>query len=207
MLQGTNPSDRVMLGQTSGRGHKAQVIKKILFLGCILYFVVCPPQAEYFASAQSPSVRVKDIAHVLEARDNQLMGFGLVVGLKNTGDRSQTGFTQQALTNLLSRMGVVPQSVDFKSRNVAAVMVTATLPSFVKPGQKMDVTVSSMGDATSLQGGTLLITPLQGVNEEVYAVAQGSLLIGLESTTPSIPYVRHGQTTVGRIPGGALVEK
>jgi flagellar P-ring protein precursor FlgI len=152
-------------------------------------------------------VRIKDIARVLEARENQLMGFGLVVGLRNTGDRSQTGFTQQALTNLLSRMGVVPQTVDFRSRNVAAVMITATLPPFVKSGQKLDVTVSSVGDATSLQGGTLLLTPLQGADGNVYAVAQGSLLVGVESSAPSVPYVRQRQTTVGRIPGGALVEK
>lgn len=159
------------------------------------------------AYAASPSVRIKDIAHVLEARENQLMGFGLVVGLRNTGDKNQTGFTQQALTNLLSRMGVVPQSVDFKSRNVAAVMVTATLPPFIRPGQKIDVTVSSVGNATSLQGGTLLITPLHGVDDKVYAVSQGSLLVGLPAGTPSVPYIKQKQTTVGRIPGGALVEK
>jgi flagellar P-ring protein precursor FlgI len=135
------------------------------------------------------------------------MGFGLVVGLRNSGDRSQTGFTQQALTNLLSRMGMVPQSVDFRSRNVAAVMVTATLPPFIKPGQKLDVTVSSLGDATSLQGGTLLITPLHGVDDQVYAVAQGSVLVGIEPSTPVVPYVRQRQATVGRIPNGALVEK
>lgn len=158
-------------------------------------------------SAASPAVRIKDIAHVLEARENQLMGFGLVVGLRNSGDRNQTGFTQQALTNLLSRMGVVPQTVDFKSRNVAAVIVTAKLPPFVKSGQKLDVTVSSMGDATSLQGGTLLLTPLHGVDDKVYAVAQGSLLVGLAAGTPSVPYIKQKQTTVGRIPGGALVEK
>ncbi|MBU0502107.1 MAG: flagellar basal body P-ring protein FlgI [bacterium] len=158
-------------------------------------------------SLAAPSVRVKDIAHVLEARDNQLMGFGLVVGLRNSGDRSQTGFTQQALTNLLSRMGVVPQTVDFKSRNVAAVMVTATLPPFIKPGQKIDVTVSSVGDATSLQGGTLLLTPLHGADNKIYAVSQGSLLVGVQTEAPSVPYVRAKQTTVGLIPSGALVER
>jgi flagellar P-ring protein precursor FlgI len=156
----------------------------------------------------SPAVRVKDIGRVLEARENQLMGFGLVVGLRNSGDRSQTGFTQQALTNLISRMGMMPQSVDFKSRNVAAVMVTATLPPFVRPGHKIDVTVSSMGDATSLQGGTLLITPLQGVDGNVYAVAQGSLIVGVDPGMPAnVPYVRQRQVTAGRVPGGALVEK
>lgn len=175
---------------------------RVIIILCSVFCVLCSS-----AHAVSPSVRIKDIAHILEARENQLMGFGLVVGLRNTGDRSQTGFTQQALTNLLSRMGVVPQAVDFRSRNVAAVMVTATLPPFVKPGQKLDITVSSLGDATSLQGGTLLITPLHGVDDQVYAVAQGSLLVGIESSAPFVPYVRQRQATVGRIPSGALVEK
>ncbi len=176
-------------------------MKKILFLLIVSLLIVnC-------SLAVSPSVRIKDISHILEARDNQLMGFGLVVGLRNTGDRKQTGFTQQALTNLLSRMGVVPQSVDFNSKNVAAVVVTAKLPPFMKPGQKLDITVSSVGDATSLQGGTLLITPLHGVDDQVYAVAQGSLLVGLDKSTPNVPYVRHGKQTVGRVPNGALVEK
>ncbi|MBU0686345.1 MAG: flagellar basal body P-ring protein FlgI [Candidatus Margulisbacteria bacterium] len=157
-------------------------------------------------SASAP-VRIKDIGHVLEARENQLMGFGLVVGLKNSGDSQQTGFTQQALTNLLSRMGVVPQSVDFKSRNAAAVMVTATLPPFMKPGQKLDINVSSMGDARSLQGGTLLITPLVGVDDEIYAVAQGRLVIGGLGDTQTISPLRGENTNVGHIPGGALVEK
>ena len=171
----------------------------------ILFSIFCLLTSSVIAV--SPPVRIKDIAHILEARENQLMGFGLVVGLRNTGDRSQTGFTQQALTNLLSRMGVVPQSVDFRSRNVAAVMVTATLPPFVKPGQKLDITVSSLGDATSLQGGTLLITPLNGVDDQVYAVAQGSVIVGVESSAPVVPYVRQRQVTVGRVSNGALVEK
>ncbi|MFC1540716.1 flagellar basal body P-ring protein FlgI [Candidatus Margulisiibacteriota bacterium] len=175
---------------------------RLLIVLCSLLCVLCSG-----LEAQAPAVRIKDISHILEARENQLMGFGLVVGLRNSGDRSQTGFTQQALTNLLSRMGVVPQSVDFRSRNVAAVMVTATLPPFIKPGQKLDITVSSMGDATSLQGGTLLITPLRGVDDQVYAVAQGSLIMGVESESPSVPYVRRRQTTVGRVPNGAMVEK
>lgn len=180
--------------------------KGIIFFIIFISFAFCIFSFK-FVEAASPEVRIKDIAHILEARENQLMGFGLVVGLRNSGDKTQTGFSQQALTNLLSRMGVVPQTVDFKSRNVAAVMVTATLPPFVKPGQKLDVTVSSLGDATSLQGGTLLVTPLQGVDDQVYAVAQGNLVIGLEPTSPNVPYIRQRQSTVGRIPGGALVEK
>ncbi|MFH1386944.1 MAG: flagellar basal body P-ring protein FlgI [bacterium] len=180
---------------------KNKNIRYLIFIVCLL-FGACD-----LSFAASPSARIKDIAHIQGARDNQIMGFGLVVGLHNTGDRRQTGFTQQALTNLLSRMGVVPQTVDFKSRNVAAVMVTATLPPFVKPGQKIDVTVSSVGDATSLQEGTLLMTTLQAADDQVYAVAQGSVLVGAESSFPNVPYVRQRQVTAGRIPGGALVEK
>jgi flagellar P-ring protein precursor FlgI len=175
-------------------------VKKLIMLAS--FILMCS-----VVFAQESAVRIKDLAHVLEARDNQLIGFGLVVGLGNTGDKSQTGFTQQALTNLLSRMGVVPQNIDFKSRNVAAVMVTANLPAFAKPGQRIDVTVSSVGDATTLQGGTLLLTPLRGVDEQVYAVAQGNLLVGDPVNTPRVPYVRQRQTTVGGIPSGALVEK
>ncbi|HTY13741.1 MAG TPA: flagellar basal body P-ring protein FlgI [Candidatus Omnitrophota bacterium] len=154
----------------------------------------------------APTVRIKDIAHVLQARDNQLMGFGLVVGLRNTGDTQQTGFTKQAITNLLSKMGVAPQ-LDFKSRNVAAVMVTADLPPYAKSGQKLDVTVSSMGDATSLAGGTLLFTPLTGADSDIYATAQGNITVGQDSLAPNLPPLRTSQATVGSIPGGALIEK
>ena len=174
---------------------------KVLIIFSVLVFI------SVGAFGESPPVRIKDIAHVLQARENQLMGFGLVVGLRHTGDSTQTGFTRHALTNLLSRMGVVPEGVDFRSRNAAAVMVTTNLPPFVKSGQKLDVTVSSVGDAASLIGGTLLLTPLQGADEDVYAVAQGPVSIGgLYETTHTRTFEQF-QTTVGRIPGGALVEK
>jgi flagellar P-ring protein precursor FlgI len=159
-----------------------------------------------FALAASAPARIKDIAHVLEARDNQLMGFGLVSGLKNTGDTIQTEFTKQALTNLLSRMGIAPQDKDFRSKNVAAVMVTAKLPAFINSGQKIDVTVSSLGDATSLQGGTLLMTPLQGADDNVYAVAQGQLALGVVGNA-NISASDKKLTNVGSIINGAIVEK
>jgi len=178
---------------------------KVLIL-FILTFTFCLLSFEP-SVAVAPSVRIKDIAHILEARENQLMGFGLIVGLRGSGDSSQTGFTKQALTNLLSRMGVVPQGVDFKSKNVAAVIVTTNLPAFIKKGQRLDVIVSAVGDATSLQGGTLLTTPLQGVDEQVYAVAQGSLVVAQSGTSPRIPPYSKRHGNVGRIPGGALVEK
>ena len=160
-----------------------------------------------FCIAAYPPVRVKDIAHVLEARDNQLMGFGLVIGLKHTGDSLQTGFTKQALTNLLNRMGIAPQDNDFKSKNVAAVIVTANIPPYVKGGQRLDVTVSSVGDAASLKGGTLLQTPLFGADNAVYAVAQGGLLMGDVSSGDYLPSTKGEQGTVGRVPSGAIVEK
>jgi flagellar P-ring protein FlgI len=133
------------------------------------------------------------------------MGFGLVIGLKNTGDTIQTEFTKRALTNLLSRVGIVPGEKDFKSKNVAAVMVTAKLPAFMGNGQKIDVTVSSLGDATSLNGGTLLMTPLQGPDDVVYAVAQGPLESGFNDPNGSM--VDKRQTNVARILNGAIVEK
>jgi len=175
-------------------------LKKIFFSFAAILFLASP------LFAVSPMVRVKDIAHVVEARENQLLGFGLVVGLRNTGDSQQTGFTKQAMTNLLSKLGLIPQ-LDFKSRNVAAVMVTCTLPPFVKSGQKLDVTVSSMGDATSLQYGTLILTPLEGADSQVYATAQGSVLTGQDQVSPNLQPIHNTSVTAGRIPSGGLVEK
>ena len=179
-----------------------------------------------YCYAASPSVRIKDIATIQQARENQLMGFGLVVGLRHTGDSQQTEFTKQALTNLLSAMGLqapspisrsntnpiynysdIPKNKEFKSKNVAAVMVTATLPPFLKPGQKIDVTVSSVGDATSLRGGTLLMTPLQGSDGAVYAMAQGSVSLGGASGGAGMLPMNRETTTAARIPNGAIVEK
>lgn len=158
------------------------------------------------ARAADVTVRVKDIARVLEARNNQIMGFGLVVGLHNTGDSNRTGFTEEALASLLQRMGVT-LSGKLTSRNIASVMVTADLPAFAKNGSRLDVVVSSMGDATSLDGGTLLLTPMQGPDSQVYAVAQGPVSVrGYQEKAPA-ESLRKNQATVGRIPGGALVEK
>ncbi|OGC14206.1 hypothetical protein A3J90_02405 [candidate division WOR-1 bacterium RIFOXYC2_FULL_37_10] len=160
----------------------------------------------FFVCQAAVPVRVKDIASILGARENQIMGFGLVVGLRNTGDSQSTGFTKQAMTNLLAKMGMAPQ-MDFKSRNVAAVMVTTNLPAFVKSGQKLDVTVSSLGDASSLAGGTLLFTPLEGPDGNVYAVAQGNVSVDQDVVVPNLSPVRRNHATTGRIPHGALVEK
>jgi flagellar P-ring protein precursor FlgI len=176
--------------------------KDILLL-CFISAVLFMPFS--FSFAASPSARVKDIAHVLEARDNQLIGFGLVAGLKNTGDSIQTEFTKQALTNLLSRMGIAPGEKEFKSKNVAAVMVTAKLPPYYQMGQKIDVSVSSLGDATSLQGGNLLMTPLQGADDIVYAVAQGPVTLGFSGVEGVL--IDKRQTNAGRVINGGIVER
>ncbi|MFH0886874.1 MAG: flagellar basal body P-ring protein FlgI [bacterium] len=177
-------------------------IVQLMILGAFAAQILAPA-----VFAVSPSVRIKDIARVLEAHENQLMGFGLVIGLKNTGDSNQTVFTRQALTNLLSHMGIPPQEKEFRSRNVAAVMVTAKLAAFTKTGQKLDVTVSSLGDAISLRGGTLILTPLQGVDGEIYAIAQGPLAVGGQNEKVTVPLVDRAPTTVGIISDGAVVEK
>jgi flagellar P-ring protein precursor FlgI len=165
-----------------------------------------PPQAP---AAPQRIARLKDIAQVEGIRDNQLIGYGLVVGLAGTGDKQQTIFSVQTLSNMLQRMGVNVQSQlsTIQVRNIAAVFVTATLPPFARPGLKIDVTVSSIGDAKSLAGGTLLLTPLNAADGKVYAAAQGPLVIGGYSagTSANAKVVNH--PTVGRIPEGALVER
>jgi len=155
-----------------------------------------------FVQPSLAGVRIKEIAHFEGARDNQLMGYGIVVGLNGTGDKGKSAFTVRGLASMLQRMGLKINSSEISVKNAAAVMVTATLPPFVKSGTKIDVTLSSLGDAKSLAGGILLQTPLQGANGKVYAVAQGSVSLGgLESGTQSGSF-----NTVARIPDGALVE-
>jgi len=153
--------------------------------------------------------RLKEIASLEGVRDNQLIGYGLVVGLNRTGDKQQTVFSFQALTNMLRRMGMVIDPTTIQVRNLAAAIVTATLPPFAQPGTHIDVTVAAVGDATSLQGGLLVLTPLKAANGETYAVAQGSLLIGGFSAAGgrggSSQTVNH--PTAGRVPAGAIVEK
>jgi flagellar P-ring protein FlgI len=151
--------------------------------------------------------RIKDIAHVQGVRDNQLLGYGLVVGLDGSGDSRQTRFTTQTLSNLLKLEGVVVDPRSIQVSNTAAVMVTATLPPFARMGGKIDVTVSSIGDADSLQGGVLLMTPLRAANGEVFAVAQGAVSIGGFAARTATASVQRNQPTAGRIPQGALVER
>ncbi|MBG3876990.1 flagellar basal body P-ring protein FlgI [Desulfovibrio oxamicus] len=153
------------------------------------------------------AVRIKDIASFGGVRDNQLVGYGLVVGLGGTGDKKDSTFTMSSMVNMLERMGVAVDPAKMKPKNVAAVMVTTRMPVSAKPGTRLDVTVSSMGDATSLQGGVLLITPLKGVDGKVYSLAQGPLALGGFSVEGQAARAQKNVTTVGTIPGGAIVER
>jgi flagellar P-ring protein FlgI len=189
------------------------VFQRILaiFLALLLLGTIPPGlrAKEETVPAARRVARLKDISEIEGIRDNQLIGYGLVVGLNGTGDKQQTIFSVQTLGNMLQRMGVNVQSQvsTIQVKNIAGVFVTATLPPFARPGLKIDVTVSSVGDAKSLVGGTLLLTPLTGVDGKVYAAAQGSLVTGGYSagTSANSKVVNH--PTVGRIPEGALVER
>lgn len=153
-------------------------------------------------------VRVKDITTIRGMRANQLVGYGLVTGLKGTGDSLRSApFTEQSLNSMLDRMGVNIRGLGARTRNVAAVMVTAELPPFSVGGNRIDVTVTSLGDASSLAGGVLLMTPLQAPDGRVYAVAQGSVTISGFEAKGQNEVVTHGVPTAGRIAGGALVER
>jgi flagellar P-ring protein precursor FlgI len=153
--------------------------------------------------------RLKDLASIGGVRQNQLSGYGLVFGLDGTGDQTtQTPFTVQSIMAMLQQKGVnLPAGVQLQLKNVAAVMVTASLPAFAQPGQTIDVTVSSMGNAKSLRGGTLLMTPLQGADGQVYAIAQGNVLVGGAGASSGGASVQVNQLAVGRISGGATVER
>lgn len=153
------------------------------------------------------AVRIKDIATFSGVRDNQLVGYGLVVGLNGTGDKKDSTFTMRSMVNMLENMGVSVTQKQLKPKNVASVMVTAKMPVSSKPGTKLDVTVSSLGDATSLLGGVLLLTPLKGIDGKVYALAQGSLAIGGFSVNGAAATAQKNVTTAGIIPGGATIER
>jgi flagellar P-ring protein precursor FlgI len=155
----------------------------------------------------SSQVRIKDIAGVQGARGNQLMGYGIVVGLDGSGDSNQTIFTAQSVLNTLKRLNINVDPAIIKVKNVAAVIVTADLPAFVKNGNRIDVTVSSLGDARSLQGGTLIQAPLQGADGSVYAVAQGPVSIGGFNVSAGGASAQKNHVNAGRIPAGAIVER
>ncbi len=155
------------------------------------------------------AVRIKEVAGVQGVRSNQLVGYGLVVGLDGTGDQTtQTPFTTQSLNAMLQQLGVtVPPGTGMQLKNVASVLVTATLPAFAQPGQPLDVTVSSLGNAKSLRGGTLIGTPLRGADNQVYALAQGNLIVAGAGASAGGSKVQINHLLAGRIPGGATVER
>ncbi|MEZ5644549.1 MAG: flagellar basal body P-ring protein FlgI [Burkholderiaceae bacterium] len=163
----------------------------------------------WHATALGQTIRIKEVAAVQGVRSNQLTGFGLVVGLDGTGDQTtQMPYTAQGMSNYLQQLGLnLPADAKVSFKNVAAVMVTAQLPAFARPGQMIDVTVSSMGNAKSLRGGTLIATPLKGLDGEIYAIAQGNLLVGGAGAAAGGSKVQVNHLSAGRIPAGAQVER
>jgi flagellar P-ring protein precursor FlgI len=158
-------------------------------------------------AAASSAVRVKELAAVQGTRDNQLFGYGIVVGLAGSGDTERVLFTQQSVANMLGRLGIRLDPAQVRARNVAAVMVTGRLPAFARPGATVDVAVASMGNARSIAGGVLLLTPLTAADGQVYAVAQGSVQVGGYAAGARGSYSTKNTPTSGRIPSGATVER
>ena len=166
--------------------------------------------AVLFLTSNACAERIKDIANIAGVRDNQLAGYGLVVGLDGTGDQTtQTPFTVQSIVNMLGNMGVtMPPGTNLQLKNVAAVMVTADLPAFAQPGQRIDITISSIGNAKSLKGGALVMTPLKGADGQIYAIAQGNMVVGgVAANGPGGGTQTINHQLAGRIPGGATVER
>jgi flagellar P-ring protein precursor FlgI len=184
---------------------RSRLLKAVRLAGAVLALLLVAALAPAPATAQ---VRIKDIASFEGVRDNLLVGYGLVVGLNGTGDNlSNSPFTQQSIIGMLERLGVNIRGENFKPKNVAAVMVTATLPPFSREGSRIDITVSAIGDAKSLQGGTLLVTPLMGADGQVYAVGQGPVAIAGFSAEGDAASVTKGTPTNGRIASGAVIER
>lgn len=172
-------------------------MKKILLISLLLFSI----------SSEIYSQRIKDIAYLGGENAEQILGYGLIVGLSGTGDSHRSIFTVQSITSMLKRFGITVPQADLKTKNVAAVMVTATLNAYLKAGAKFDVNVSSLGDATSLLGGTLLMTPLSGIDGNVYGYAQGSISVGgFDISTPTGGRVAKNSTLAGRIPRGGLLQ-
>jgi flagellar P-ring protein precursor FlgI len=172
---------------------------------CVLIVWVCPSCAR--AASPKRQVLVRDITTIAGVRDNPLVGYGLVVGLRGTGDSQQTIFTVQTLANAMQKMGVLIPPSTSVVKNVAAVFITATLPPFARPGERLDITVGSVGDAHSLEGGVLLMSALHGPDGKVYAEAQGSLIMGGYVAGTGTNGKQVNPTNVGSIPGGAIVER
>jgi flagellar P-ring protein precursor FlgI len=180
-----------------------------LVRAAIMLTALMASAALWWPTSAGAAPRIKEVAAVQGVRANQLIGYGLVVGLDGTGDQSQGApFTAQSLGSMLQQMGVaVPPGVQLQAKNVAAVVVTASLPPFAQPGQSIDVNVSSLGNAKSLRGGTLIATPLKGADGSVYALAQGNLIVGGAGASAAGSKVQINHLAGGRIPQGATVER
>jgi len=169
--------------------------------------IICIALLTILIPSWASPARIKDVAAIKGARSNQLVGYGLVIGLNGTGDGKKAKFTPQSIANMLQKMGLTVSAKDIDVNNVASVMVTAELPPFAKPGMRLDAVVSSLGDAKSLYGGTLILTPLRGIDGQIYAMAQGPVSIGGFSAGGQAAQVTRNFPTVARVPGGVLVEK
>jgi flagellar P-ring protein precursor FlgI len=191
--------------EASASGAGARALAKSLLHALRLVLVLAMALGAHGAAAE----RIKDLASIQGVRGNPLIGYGIVVGLDGSGDQTtQTPFTVQSVLNMLTQLGVnLPPGTNLQLKNVAAVMVTASLPPFAKPGQAIDVTVSSMGNAKSLRGGTLLLTPLKGADGQIYGMAQGNVLVGGVGAEGGGSKVTVNHLSVGRIPAGGLVER
>jgi len=155
-----------------------------------------------------PAARIKDVASLQAGRENQLIGYGLVVGLQGTGDSMRSSpFTEQSMRAMLQNLGISMVGTQTRAKNIAAVLVTANLPPFASPGSRIDITVGSLGDASSLRGGTLVMTSLSGADGQIYAVAQGSVVVTGISASGDAASVQQGVTTAGRVPNGAIIER
>lgn len=173
----------------------------------IIIFVLLASHIFVFSSEVKAEARIKDIVELQGVRDNQLLGYGLVVGLNSTGDSLRNSpFTEASIKSMLDQLGIGVSSNDFRTKNVAAVLVTASLPAFSNKGSRIDVNISSIGDASSLRGGTLVFTPLYGGDGEIYAMAQGGLVVSGFSAEGDAAAVSSSTPTAARIPNGAIVE-
>ncbi len=192
--------------QSHGFTVKSLIARLFLFLGIITFSTAV--LMVIYAPVANAASRIKDLVDIEGIRENQLVGYGLVVGLNGTGDKlNNSPFTRQSLESMLERLGVNTRDTNLRTKNVAAVMVTANLPPFSTQGTRIDVTVSALGDSKSLQGGTLLVTPLKGANGEVYAVGQGSVAIAGFKAEGKAASITRGVPTVGRISNGAIIER
>jgi flagellar P-ring protein precursor FlgI len=185
------------------------MIKAIFCFSNYIYLLVCVMGLQFFVVPSSHAERLKDLAGIQGVRQNQLIGYGLVVGLDGSGDQTtQTPFTVQSIINMMQQLGVnIPVGTSLQLKNVAAVMVTSSLQPFSQPGQTLDVTVSSIGNAKSLRGGTLLMTPLKGADNQIYGMAQGNVLVGGVGASANGSKAQINHLSVGRISSGATVER